>query len=216
MLEKEKIAQNVQKLSINIDSTQMLRAAFELIEIKRENIKRKVIFLVPISIVCLILAMSKETINQTESILEMINTVILSLFAVVFTGYALFQALMGDKLLLLLLMIESTNDNDASSKLEETNRYFVKVMLLQFFLVMVNLSVRIFLKLIPTDWTLFNSITWNEQICFVVLLALLYVNMDVIWETKSFIFNVFQLFNLHAFSRTADILEKESNNKAED
>ena len=95
------------------------------------------------------LAMSKEIINQTESILEMINTVILSLFAVVFTGYALFQALMGDKLLLLLLMIEATND--ASSKLEETNRYFVKVMLLQFFLVMVNLSVRIFLKLIPTD-----------------------------------------------------------------
>lgn len=88
--------------------------------------------------------MSKEIINQTESILEMINTVILSLFAVVFTGYALFQALMGDKLLLLLLMIEATNDNDASSKLEETNRYFVKVMLLQFFLVMVNLSVRIF------------------------------------------------------------------------
>lgn len=133
MLEKEKIAQNVQKLSINLNSTQMLRAAFELIEIKRENIKRKVIFLVPISIVCLMLAMSKETINQTESILEMINTVILSLFAVVFTGYALFQALMGDKLLLLLLMIESTNDNDASSKLEETNKYFVKVMLLQFF-----------------------------------------------------------------------------------
>ena len=159
MLEKEKIVQNAQKLSINIDSTQMLRAAFELIEIKRENIKRKVIFLVPISIVCLILAMSKETINQTESILEMINTVILSLFAVVFTGYALFQALMGDKLLLLLLMTESTNDNDASSKLEEANIYFVKVMLLQFFLVMVNLSVRIFLKLIPTDWTLFNSIT---------------------------------------------------------
>lgn len=216
MLEKEKIAQNVQKLSINLNSTQMLRAAFELIEIKRENIKRKVIFLVPISIVCLMLAMSKETINQTESILEMINTVILSLFAVVFTGYALFQALMGDKLLLLLLMIESTNDNDASSKLEETNKYFVKVMLLQFFLVMVNLSVTIFLKLIPTDWTLFDSITWNERICFVMLLALLYINMDVIWETKSFIFNVFQLFNLHAFSRTADILEKESNDKAED
>lgn len=216
MLEKEKIVQNAQKLSINIDSTQMLRAAFELIKIKRESIKRKVIFLIPISIVCLMLTMSKETISQTESILEMINTVILSLFAVVFTGYALFQALMGDKLLLLLLMTESTNDNDASSKLEEANIYFVKVMLLQFFLVMVNLSVRIFLKLIPADWTLFDSIAWNERICFVMLLILLYVNMDVIWETKSFIFNVFQLFNLHAFSRTVDILEKESDDKAED
>ena len=85
MLEKEKIVQNAQKLSINIDSTQMLRAAFELIKIKRESIKRKVIFLIPISIVCLMLTMSKETISQTESILEMINTVILSLFAVVFT-----------------------------------------------------------------------------------------------------------------------------------
>ena len=216
MLEKEKIVQNAQKLSINIDSTQMLRAAFELIKIKRESIKRKVIFLIPISIVCLMLTMSKETISQTESILEMINTVILSLFAVVFTGYALFQALMGDKLLLLLLMTESTNDNDASSKLEEANIYFVKVMLLQFFLVMVNLSVRIFLKLIPADWTLFDSIACNERICFVMLLILLYVNMDVIWETKSFIFNVFQLFNLHAFSRTVDILEKESDDKAED
>ena len=123
---------------------------------------------------------------------------------------------MGDKLLMLLLMTESTNDNDASSKLEEANIYFVKVMLLQFFLVMVNLSVRIFLKLIPADWTLFDSIAWNERICFVMLLILLYVNMDVIWETKSFIFNVFQLFNLHAFSRTVDILEKESDDKAED
>ena len=33
--------------------------------------------------------------------------------------------------------------------------------------------------------------------------------MESIWEIKSFIFNVFQLFNLHAYSRMAEIKEQE-------
>ena len=45
LLEKGKIAENVQKLSVYIDSDKMLKKAFGLIKIKKENAKRKIAFL---------------------------------------------------------------------------------------------------------------------------------------------------------------------------
>ena len=208
LLEKGKIAENVQKLSVYIDSDKMLKKAFGLIKIKKENAKRKIAFLMIMSIIAFMMAISEKTAVQTEETLEMLNTVMLSLFGIVFTGYALFQAMIGDELLILLVELDPADKEETSSKLEETNVYFIKVMMLQFFIILTNLLLRISLKLLPPDWNLFGSQIINEGICFIGVLAILDVNVEIIWEIKCFIFNVFQLYNLHAVSRILNMLRK--------
>lgn len=48
----------------------------------------------------------------------------------------------------------------------------------------------------------------NEILAGIFLLLILHCNIESIWEMKSFIFNIFQLFNLHAYARMKEIKEK--------
>lgn len=208
-MEKERIVKNAQKLSVDVNSDQMLRRAFALLKVDKKNVKRKILFLLLTGAWAWMLAKNEKTIELTETTIELLNTVILAIFGITFTGYSLFQAMIADDLLMLLIEVGSTDDQGASSKLEETNIYFIKVMLLQFIIIVIDLILRIFLNLIPEEWGLLNSKTLNEGICFIGLLALLWLNMETVWEVKSFIFNIFQVCNLHDLSRILDILKKD-------
>ena len=63
--------------------------------------------------------------------------------------------------------------------------------------------------ILPQEWFLFENNATNELLATLGIFIGLHLNMESIWEMKSFIFNVFQLFNLHAYSRMAEIKEQE-------
>ena len=48
----------------------------------------------------------------------------------------------------------------------------------------------------------------NESLAFLGIWIILFINMESIWEMKSFIFNLYQLYNLHAYSRMLEIKNK--------
>lgn len=50
-----------------------------------------------------IMAKRTDTIGLTENVLQVVITVMLAFLAVVFTGYAFFQALINDKLLVSMI-----------------------------------------------------------------------------------------------------------------
>lgn len=157
------------------------------------------------------MAKRTDTIVVTEDVFQIIITVMLALLAIVFTGYAFFQALINDKLLISMLM---TGD-DKNNKLSETNDYFAEVMIFQLGCIIFDLIVLVFMVILPKNWALpFNDIL-NEILATIGIFLLLHCNIESLWEMKSFIFNVFQLFNLHAYTRVAKILEQQSDKKEE-
>ena len=91
--------------------------------------------------------------------------------------------------------------------LSETNRYFAEVMFFQIGCLIINICIMLFCIAFPEDWCLLYSDAANTILASVVILILLHINFEGIWEMKSFIFNMYQLFNLHALSRITKLKE---------
>lgn len=202
----EKVMSNAEKLTEKSNSNKVFLQSLKILKPNKSNFLHKLIFGIIEVTVAFIMAKRTDTIGLTENVLQVVITVMLAFLAVVFTGYAFFQALINDKLLVSMI---ATGDNK-NNKLSEANIYFAEVMIFQIGCMLLDLLVIVFMIVLPEDWTLLSNNMLNEALAAIGISLLLYCNVESIWEMKSFIFNVFQLFNLHAYSRIAKIQENQS------
>ena len=202
----EKVMSNAEKLTEKSNSNKVFLQSLKILKPNKSNFLLKLIFGIIEVTVAFIMAKRTDTIGLTENVLQVVITVMLAFLAVVFTGYAFFQALINDKLLVSMI---ATGDNK-NNKLSEANIYFAEVMIFQIGCMLLDLLVIVFMIVLPEDWTLLSNNMLNEAFATIGISFLLYCNVESIWEMKSFIFNVFQLFNLHAYSRIAKIQENQS------
>ena len=121
----------------------------------------------------------------------------------------MFQALIGDKLILYLL----TSEKSGKSKLEESNESFIYLIVVQIIALLIDLLVYIVMVALPDDWCMTNSNMANVCMATVIVVIMFYLNVEAICGMVSFIFNVYQLFNAHAMARIIDIIEKEKEKK---
>lgn len=195
-----KMAEELKKKS---SSSKELFKSLKILVPNKDNIIRKIVFLAIEIVFCVVVAKQINTIALAKDIFQVILSVVIALVAIVFTGYAIFQALINDKLLIALLSVENKDGN-----LYGTNAYFVRVMIFQIACLIMDVFIIILLIALPEEWVLFTNNTTNEICAMILLLFAVYCNIEGIWEMKSFIFNVFQMFNLHAYARMAVINEK--------
>lgn len=182
-------------------SKRLLIEAFQLILNKESRLSIIIVFIVCL-LPSILISTSSDTINLTSNVVDKINDVMLALFGVIFTGYAFFQALINKEFLIWMLGSEDSNQKNGEeikkTRLQITNEYFVHVMLLQGFSIFISVFLIITLGAIPEDWCLFKINIINEIIAFCLLQCYLVFNFLIIWELKSFVFNIFLLFNAHA------------------
>lgn len=200
----DKAEKNAEKLAEKKSSIKVLLSSLKIFLLKKNNVARKILFIALEGFFAFHIATQYETVMCTREVLGVIMTIVIALLAVVFTGYALFQALMNDKLLVALLCVEEENG------LVGTNNSFVELMIFQMTCVVIDLFVIIFTHVIPSDWCMSVSNGLNTGLSGVLVFLVLHSNIEGIWEVTSFIFNIFQIFNLHAYSRIKEIVE---NNK---
>ncbi len=205
----EKAAKNAENLKEKLDSSRVLIDSLKILKPNATNFIRKGFLLVIEAYFAWKMVTQTDTIVLTKDIFEVFITILIALIAIVFTGYTFFQALINDKLLITLLSV-----NDERGNLSGTNKYFAKVMVFQMACTVVDLFIIIFAIIVPNDWNAFENELVNEILSGLFLLCILHCNIESIWEMKSFIFNVFQLFNLHAYARIQAIQDK--NNKGSD
>ena len=123
-------------------------------------------------------------------IVESLNAIILALFGIVFTGYALFQALIDNNMLERMLIVKGEK-----TTVQISNEYFLNVMLLDIFCIILNTGLLLLLKVFPIGLLNYGNLT--VAIISTIALFCLYFTIQilVIWEMKSFVFNIFQFFN---------------------
>ncbi len=201
----EKAFKNALNLTKKYSSTKILINSLSILKINKSNCLRKIIFTFIEVFIALIMATQINTIALTKDVFEAIISIIIALIAIVFTGYAFFQALVNNKMLITLLSV----DDEQGGNLAQTNKYFAEVMSFQIACLLIDLLIVIFTMILPQEWFLFENNATNELLATLGIFIGLHLNMESIWEMKSFIFNVFQLFNLHAYSRMAEIKEQE-------
>ncbi|SIR47830.1 hypothetical protein SAMN05878494_3942 [Bacillus cereus] len=177
--------------------------------------KRRFLFLVMVSVTffavhyCL-LVHSESYIENFTDLLGNINDIIVPTFAVIITGYAIFQALVNGSTLINLMTVSEAD----KSKFEEYNLYFFGLSLLYLGIIILNLLLMLFFKNVPNDWSLpFLSNQVNEIIASVLMTIYLAILMHSLIELKSFVYNLFQCFTINAVSSGIDFL---TNHKEKD
>lgn len=202
----EKALQNAETLRKITGSSSIFFKSLTLLKFSKDNIIRKIIFIAVEGFAASVIVQQYLTIPITKEIAGILISIIISLIAIVFTGYAFFQALINDRLLIALLSVDSKKN----ANLAKTNEYFAEVMTNQITCLIVDFAVAAFSIIMPNDWCLFSNNAINEILAFGALLFFFYINIESIWKMRSFVYNVYQLYNLHAYSRILEIKENSS------
>lgn len=191
-------------ISINSisDSNHILIESFKsLLPSSKESFKKQfikyLIFLIFSTIVSLSLSNSQSIVLTFLPIVEFINNIIIAMLGIVFTGYALFQAVLSEKIIRLLL---STRDvvrgGQVKTRFERLNNSFFFLIVLYSFTIILNLLI--FMVLNTIDFDLVNR--FGNEILMIWLtrtffLFYFFYCLILIWSIKSFIFNLFSLLN---------------------
>lgn len=208
----------------NLFSTRSSREVFKeaIIEILPE--KKQWVSFVTIGLISAIpasiIGISKDTVDLFYKAISNLNTIILALFAIVFTGYALFQALVNNDLLRRLLISDGkskmsskdivSKEETGKSKLQESNEYFVKIMMLIVSAIVINAVLLLLVGSLPKDFYLPLSNRINNTLAAILIWVYFFYIMTILWEMKSFVFNVFQLFNAHAGSKAIELINSQN------
>lgn len=139
---------------------------------------------------------------------ELINNSVIAVFSIVFTGYALFQAFINDELLLRMVNEPDFSSEDIRSKLQETNETFTELMMLCVISIGTNIFLKLTINSFPDDFLLFNKRVYNNILAIILMQIYLVFSANIFVELKSFIFNTFQLFNLHAGTKIVQIMRE--------
>ncbi len=155
-------------------------------------------------------ATSPFTVEIFRDLVQMVRDVALAMFGIVFTGYALFQALIGKEMLIRMLKNTIGEGKQEKSRLQETNELFVKTMMMQFVCIITSVVLTLLLICIPNEFTLLKNRYWNELLAFCGMFLFIYISFITLLEIKSFVFNIFQWFNFHAVARLMEMLNDEN------
>lgn len=202
----------VHKLLENKTSSRIIVSSFHVFKFSKQKRKTQTFIFILAIIPSIFIGMSVNTQEIAVNSFQTILDVILALFGIVFTGYSFFQALIN-KELLIRMMVPSRLDKDGEdkSKLQETNESFVECMMLNLISIILTLLLRIVIECIPNDFLLFGELWQNNVLAVFLLLLYFYFIITIIFEVKSFIFNIFQLFNVYAGTKIVNIIKEENN-----
>jgi hypothetical protein len=149
---------------------------------------------------------SEKTLIYLKEIVTLSNGIIIAIFAIVFTGYALFQALISRNTLKILFV----TNNDKSKKcnmFSAYNLYFFILSILYIFLIISNYIIIFILTVIDPA-----LLYINDDLKIFLLEIYFVVNIFAISEIKSFVFNLFQCFNISAISSMIESIDKYDDN----
>lgn len=198
--------ESLERMFRPITSAQLVKSALKMYIPNKRYRKR----IIGESMVCLIpailMGVSLSTQEDFLEGVEIVNSTIVSIFGVVFTGYALFQAFINNELLLRMV---NDGDADGKNKFQETNDTFAELMILCVISIIVNILLKLTINSLPVDFILFDRKFYNDMVAIVLLQLYFVFTANILLELKSFIFNIFQLFNLHAGTKIIQILKEE-------
>lgn len=186
--------------------------SFKELKPTKENIKKNIAFCVIAFVPSLLIGCSENTVSIFKDSVGIINDMTIAIYGIVFTGYVFFQALINNELLVRMLNDKVRKNGEERSKLQETNEEFVHLMMLCVFSLVFNLFLILCIGAVSNDFTIFRIRIYNNVIAIILLELYFFFSFTIVWETKSFIFNIFQLFQMHAGTRILELINEDKEN----
>ncbi len=212
MTKKDLLIKNLKNMRIYGDMSfyKVTKEAFSTIKPSKTRILVILTILVILSHPIYLCIKSDKTLIYIKDIVTLTNSIIIAMFAILFTGYALFQALV-DRNTLKVLFINQIDSKSKHNLFEHYNLYFFIFCILCVCLITSNYIITFILSVIDPQIIKLTNESKNFVSSIFIYFYLL-INIFAITEIKSFIFNLFKCFNISAISRMIESLEKYDDN----
>lgn len=208
----DRLAKNIRKLissNLDMNSDDIIKKSL----VPQIPSNRRVIVLLIFSLIFFLihyflLIKDGKIIEKFTDILGSVNDIVVPTFAVIITGYAIFQALVNGSTLINLMVASEDKDED-ESQFDKYNFYFFGLSMLYLILMILNFLLIIFFKSVPEDWSLsFLPQRINNILASVLMTIYFTVLLNCLVELKSFVYNLIQCFALNAASTGIEFLEE--------
>ncbi|KGR88413.1 hypothetical protein [Lysinibacillus odysseyi] len=202
MSNKDKLVNNALNLLElkKLNSTALFK---ESIKRNMKISKKRAIFLIFLFLFCFyvlfrIVFQKTPAISIISDLTVNVNTVIIPIFAVLITGYAIFQALANENTITNMLTVVNEGE-DKISKFAIYNLYFFGVICSYLSLIIINFILLVVFKYLPADWSNpFFAETTNEIVAAILISMYVTVLINFMIEVKSYVYNLFQVFLTNA------------------
>ncbi|MBD7937151.1 hypothetical protein H9655_08915 [Cytobacillus sp. Sa5YUA1] len=159
-----------------------------------------------------------SAVNLILEITNKLNAIIIPIFTVLITGYAIFQALANGNTLIRMISVKHVDTDNQKlenlSKFGVYNLYFYGLSIFYLSLIILNYLLSVSLVMVNEDWSFSSfSATQNEIICSLAITIYLMVVLNFLIEIKSFIFNLFQIFITNGVNEITKYLEEKDSEK---
>lgn len=203
----------IQRLLENKSSDKVMLSSLDVFKFSKKNVKKQILLYIVALVPSVLMGVAMDTQVILKDSIQLVLDVLLALFGIVFTGYSFFQALINKELL--VRMVENTVCDKRTgverSKLQETNESFVECMMLNLISIVSTLLIAIIVNCVPNDFLCFERLVYNNILVIALISFYFYFILTTIWEVKSFIFNIFQLFNIYAGTRIVELFKNQDN-----
>lgn len=181
------------KLVENRNPSELMKRTICFIFPKIKSSRFIIISLISI-FVGVIVSFSENTVIDFKNILEISQNTSLTLFAVLLTGFSIFQALMSEETMKAFSQTEDKENN--CSLLITINFSSIGLLYSYIVLILINFLLKIIYIFISDNWSfMYFNLFFNQIISTLLISAYLFMNINNIVEILSFVYNLSQTFN---------------------
>lgn len=201
---------NIEKLLQSESSENLIKKAFKALKVEKKDRKSRVVIYLVCGLLALGLGFTQDTVEALREASDTILNVLLALFGIIFTGYALIQAFM-DKHLLVQLINDSKKEESGNekSRLQDINESFVYLIIMFIMATLFTLTLKIALTCIPNDFIIFQSMLVNNFIAALIISMYFFFLGIIFWRIMGFISTIYHLFNAYAVAQIIEMLSEE-------
>lgn len=203
MTENE-FSERMNNLTKDVSSNKLIIESIKWVLIDKENKDSLVVSIVFSIILSITVTLSQNTVIIFKSVISDFFDVLLVMFGVVFTAFALLQAYVNTNILksMVPLTFDKKDENSQSDysqskfSLHIANENFTYLLILTLINILIILFLKILLKFISPNFMIFSNILLSN-ICCSFLLSILFTSIiDNIILVKSIVRDLYMLFNL--------------------
>ncbi|MCY8489674.1 hypothetical protein [Bacillus atrophaeus] len=215
--QKEQISEHIRDLfeSKKMNSNQIFLESIDLFKLSNIRLCFLILmFMAAFIFLKFILFNVTSAIDIISDITVNVNAIIIPVFTVIVTGYAIFQALASDQTMITLIKVKH---EEQSSKFKIYNLYFLGVGVFYLIIIIVNFLLVVIFKYLPSGWYLtYLSIETNELISALLISLYIIFILNFLIELKCVIYNLFQVFITNATSNAINYLKSEMEKEEKD
>lgn len=201
---KDDVYSKINSLIDRRNTRELILSAITELKFCKNSIWQYVIAAVLGIITSVIVGFSYKTIEIMLELSELLFNTAIAVIGIVLGAYAIFQALLQNELILLL--IESKNNI-----LKTSNITFFNIVILYVADALISLMVKIILSTLNGNELLFDSLFWNNVGASTLIFIYLFLNFLLLLELIVFTVNLYRMFCMHNAVKALEIIEEEKN-----